>query len=372
MPPGHAAPSSDDVLRQKINDSAVTIIAGDVNGTDIRMVADMAAVLNDGLKLRILPIIGQGSAQTIADILFLRGIDIGIVQSDVLAHLRKSGKFGNRLSRITYITKLHNQELHIIASKKIRAIEDLAGKGVNFGLPGSSSDISARNLFAKLGITVTKHHMDTALALEKIRRGDIAATVLVAGKPAPLVQSLPAEAELHLLPVPFAEPLFDSYLPSRFTAKDYPNLVPPGKAVPAIAVGTVMAIFDWKPNSPRGRKAARFIRAFFSHLSELRQPPRHKKWREVNLAAKVPGWRRFPLAEKILADVMRQPTAAPETAKPEAKSLGKPERKAQSLATQFTAFLKAQGALPENLGPEEQRRLFGKFLEWSRNQRRTN
>ncbi len=82
------------------------VIAGGLDGTYIRIAADLAVVLDDP-RLRVLPIIGKGSVQNIDDLLHLRGVDIAIVQSDVLAFIRaqKSAPDVERRSQ------LHHQAL---------------------------------------------------------------------------------------------------------------------------------------------------------------------------------------------------------------------------------------------------------------------
>ena len=80
-----------------------------------------------------------------------------------------------------------------------------------------------------------------------------------------------------------------------------------------VAVGSVMAVFAWQQGNERYAKVSRFIDAFFTKFPELLKPPRHPKWKDVNLAAKVPGWTRFGPAQDALA---RQVTSANGTATP--------------------------------------------------------
>src|SRR5260370_39031990 len=68
--------------KQSLNANTVTLIAGTIGGTYVQVGADLASVLDDGNKLRLLPIVGRGSVQSVADILFLQGVDLGIVRSD--------------------------------------------------------------------------------------------------------------------------------------------------------------------------------------------------------------------------------------------------------------------------------------------------
>lgn len=281
----------------RVNGGRVGIISGGIGGTYIRIATDLASVLDDGDELRILPIMGKGSVQNITDILYLRGIDVGVVQSDVLNYMKRQPVYRNVQDRINYITKLYNEEFHVIGGSDIEEMKDLAGKKVNFGVEGSGTFMTATTVFKTLGIDVKPVHHDQALALEKIKNGEIAATVYVAGKPAKAVADLKKDSGYRLVPVPYTPELQQTYLPASFSAKDYP-IVRKDEPVDTIAVGAVMAVFNWEPGSARYKRIVRFIDAFFSNFEKFRQPPRHSKWQEVNLAAELPGWTRFePAAE---------------------------------------------------------------------------
>ena len=81
---------------EQVNGGTVGIISGAITGTYARIATDLSAVLDNGNELRVLPIMGKGSVQNITDILYLRGIDIGIVQSDVLKFIRETGTYPGR------------------------------------------------------------------------------------------------------------------------------------------------------------------------------------------------------------------------------------------------------------------------------------
>lgn len=290
--------------------SVVGVVSGNVDGTYARIAADLAAVLDSG-RLRVLPILGKGSVQNIDDILHTRGVDIGIVQSDVLAFLRQQKPAGpgpnpgsnpgsNPAQSICYIAKLYNEEVHVLAVAGIASLEDLAGRKVNVDVGGSGTALTATTLFNSLGVAATFLHDDQAAALEKLRRGEIDALVYVAGKPTRLFTEVPPGTGLHLLPIRLTEALANSYIPSEFTSQDYPALVPNGAEVDTLAVGAVMAVYNWPRGSDRYAAAARFTDAFFSSIGKLRQPPRHPKWHDVDLRAQVPGWVRFGPAQAWL------------------------------------------------------------------------
>jgi TRAP transporter TAXI family solute receptor len=280
-------------MAARANSGTVGVITGGVDGTYIRIAADLASVLDDGEVLRVLPILGKGSVQNIADIMLLRGIDIGIVQSDALFFARNRRLIPGIDSMIQYIAKLYDEEIHILARQDIRTLRDLSGNVVNIDLPGSGTAMTAALLFGMLGIQPRTAQDTQDVALTKLRQGEIAAMAFVAGKPARLFSGIPAGSGLHFLPVPATSALIETYLPSTLETADYPNLIPQGESVETIAVGAVMAVYAWQPGSERHRKVARFVEAFQSRFATFLRPPRHPKWKDVNLSAQVPGWVRF-------------------------------------------------------------------------------
>lgn len=293
-------PRPRDTARQEaINQGTVGIVSGGVAGTYIRIAADLASVLDDGDNLRVLPVVGKGSLQNMTDILYLRGIDIGIVQSDVLTYVRRQNLHGGVEKRVHYITKLYNEEFHLLVRADINSVQDLAGKKVNFDVRGSGTFLTATVIFETLNVKVDPVTFDQALALEKLKTGEISGLVYVAGKPTTLFRDLRAADKVKFLAIPFTPELLETYFPSRLGSEDYPNLVE-GPPVDTLAVGAVMAVFNWDTDSVRYKKVARFIDAFFNRFTEFQKPPRHAKWQEVSLTAQVPGWTRFRAAEEWL------------------------------------------------------------------------
>jgi TRAP transporter TAXI family solute receptor len=188
-------------LTARANAGTVGIISGGVDGTYIRIAADLASVLDDGDRMRVLAIIGKGSVRNLADIMFLRGVDIGIVQSDVLAFVRRQRMFPGVDQMVQYIAKLYDEEVHVLAGRGVERLHDLAGKRVNVDVRGSGTAMTSSILFETLGIPVQMTHDVQDVPLERLRRGEIAALVYVAGKPARLFSSVPQGSELHFLPV---------------------------------------------------------------------------------------------------------------------------------------------------------------------------
>ena len=148
---GPAVPKPMRVTAQA-NAGTVGVISGGVQGTYVRIAADLASVLDDGAQLRILPIIGRASVQNIADMLFLRGVDVAIVQADVLAYMRRERMYPGIERTVQYITKLYDEEVHILARADIARVEDLAAQPVNVDVAGSGTSMTATVVFDALGI----------------------------------------------------------------------------------------------------------------------------------------------------------------------------------------------------------------------------
>ncbi len=340
-------------MTERVNENTVTIVSGTPAGTYLSVAYDMAAVLDKGDDLRVLPIASRAGVQNVRDILYLRGVDMGIVQSDTLTLLKQTGEFGSNIDqRLVYVTKLYNEEMHIIAGPGINSLEDLNGKKVNFSDVGSGTEQSTRIVFDLLGIKAEKVNMGQADALLKVKSGEIAATVFIAGRPAAAVAKLPKDPDYRILPMPFTEGLEEaSYLPAALTSEDYPNLIPEGERVETIAVGAVLAVYNWARNTDRYRRVDNFVNALFEKFEEFQKPPRHPKWKEVNLAANLRGWQRFPAAQEKLDQLASQSSAS-------------------SAVAINPALARQQAARVAPNNAAEQERLFRQFLEWSKSQRK--
>jgi TRAP transporter TAXI family solute receptor len=295
--------------KKALNANTVTVISGTIGGTYVQFGADLASVLDDGNKLRVLSIVGRGSVQSIADVLFLQGVDLGIVRSDTLDYLEKKGFAKDIKKQFAYVTKLYNEEMHVIAPKSIRSLRDLEGKKVSVDLPNGGTFVTATIVFERLGIKPNFVYIEQRIALEKLRTGAIDAVIAVQGKPSKAVTQV-KDDRLHLVPVEYDKSLQGDYLPATLSAKDYPNLISEQEQqVDTIAVPAVLAAYNWAPNTDRYRKLTQFVDAFFTKFPTFQNPPFHPKWKEVSLSAPLPGWQRLPSAKQWLDQHGIEPVA---------------------------------------------------------------
>ena len=285
--------------KDKLNANTVTLISGTIGGTYVQFGADLASVLDNGDNLRVLPIVGRGSVQSVADILYLRGVDLGIVRADTLDYLEKNGYAKNIKGQFTYITKLYNEEMHVIAPKSIRSLKDLDGKTVSVDLPNGGTFVTSLIVFERLGIKPKFVYVEQRIAFERMKKGEVDAVIAVQGKPSKFISQI-KDDNLHLVPVDYAQPLQSDYFPAELTAKDYPNLIGQQERIDTIAVPAVLASYNWGPKTDRYRRLSLFVDAFFKEFPNFQRPPFHPKWKEVSLSAPLRGWERFPPAQRWL------------------------------------------------------------------------
>src|SRR5262245_60178359 len=164
---------SDATIKMRKNAWTVGIAGGLIDGTYMRFADEMAKVLDDGDNLRVLPMVSYGAASNLEDLMYLRGVDLAITQSDVFEYFRTERKVANLQNRVHYLLRLPIAELHILARDDIRTIEDLRGKKVNFGPAGSGSSLTGTIVFQQLGIQVEQVLIDQQSALQRLRSGEV-------------------------------------------------------------------------------------------------------------------------------------------------------------------------------------------------------
>jgi TRAP-type uncharacterized transport system substrate-binding protein len=338
------------ILRERKNQWTMGIVGGLFEGTFMRFAEEIRKVIDDNDDMRVLPIVSRGSAANLEDLLYLRGVDAAITQVDIFEYFRQQRKIPNLEQRVHYLLRFPVAEMHLITRKEITRIEQLRGRRVHFPGAGGAGTITGIIMFQRLGIDVEQVLGDIGGGMEPLRNGEIDAMVRVVQKPVGYVTAIPANSGLHLLSIPYSRRFTDYYALSEFTNADYPNLVPPGERIDSIAVPSVLAVYNWPKATDRYRRVERFVQRLFANFDKLQNPPYHAKWRDVNLAASIPGWTRFSAAEAELQQLKR--TRSISEQRPDVEQ-------------EFRAFV---GNLPPPTGAprsrEELEVLFREFMHW--------
>src|SRR5262245_47272548 len=299
---------AENTLKMRRNNWTLGIAGGQLSGTYMTFANELAEVLDDGDNLRVLPIVSYGAASNLDDLLYLRGVDVAVTQSDVFEYFQTQRKIAGLQNRVHYIIRLPVSEVHIMAKRNIRSIEDLRGKKVNFGPAGSGSSLTGPIIFQRAGVKVEQTGFDNPVALQKLRSGAIDALIRMVSKPIDFFSKIPAKDEFHLVPIPFDKKFSDYYTLTEFTKAEYPTLISEGDTTTGLGVPAVLAVYNWPLQSDRARRVKRLVERMFANWEKFQTAPRHPKWKEINLAATVPGWTRWSPAEEML-QAMRQQQA---------------------------------------------------------------
>jgi uncharacterized protein len=336
-----------ETLAERTNRGLVAIMTAGGDGASIQMGQDLGSVLDDGATRRIMTIVGHGSTQNLIDLKLLRGVDLAIVQADVLEQA-KARKLVPGVEATPYIAKLHNEELHFLARGDIKRIQDLTGKKVDLVGGAAVTGLAVLDL---LRIKAEPVLDDQSVAMQKLRSGEVSAVAFVAAKPTPVFDALRGGDGLHFLSLPLKAEVASVYVPAQLTAEDYPRLVTADAPVDTIAVGMVMVVANLAPNTERYRNVMNFVDAFFTQFPRLQEAPRHPKWSEVNLTAELPGWKRLPVADNWLK---RNVVASA------------PALDDKELRDIFTKFLDERTRLSGNnsMSAQEKDQLFDQFRRW--------
>jgi uncharacterized protein len=346
-------------MRDEINAGLLGIVS---EGTDYTI--DLAlALAGKQDHLRLLPIAGAGALQNAEDVMFARGIDLGIVQTDVLDELKQNPPFPGVEKYLRYVTRLYDQELHILVSADIHSIDDLRGKKVNFGLRNSGTFTTATAVFKVLGVEPEVMTLPHPLALDRLRRGELSALAYVGTKPTRLFQDIRPEENLHFLPI--TGELAWNYTPTTITSQDYPELVSKDSPVKTVAVGTVLLAYNWPAESERFRRVNGFVQAFFEHLKDIKA--RRPRWRDFDITAPIAGWTRFPAAEQWV----KKAELTPESYKKTAQEQAPLDSEARAVLFQaFADYLMTPDPQKAaiRLEPQQREALFRDFAEYQKHQ----
>lgn len=336
-------------VRATLNNSSLLVATSHSEGSYLSMAQDIAAALGSGREVRLVPIVAGGGVENLRDLVFLRGVDMAIVPANVLAHTKAmEAAIGTGVpQRIAHVTHLFGEEVHLLVGDRIATLEGLRRKKVAVPSQDGKARFTARDLFERLGLEVDLAELDILEAIEQVRTGDVSAVLLVGGKPIQLLSNLPKDGRLRFLGLPFSRALEQGYSPSALRAEDYPTLIPSGLTVETIATSAVLMANNAKGYEETARRLAKFVPLFFGGIADLTLVGRHPKWKEVNLAAPLPGWTRLPAADEWLRSAKEQRAAA--------------------LQKEFEAFLRStrQSGSVE-ISPAQRKKLFDDFVNWTR------
>jgi TRAP transporter TAXI family solute receptor len=282
------------------------IVTGGPTGTYIRIgqnIRDLVAPQGITLDVRE----SKGSIENVYAVRQTPGVQLAIVQSDVLQYIRRIGETNPERSKdmrelidnTKLVFPLYNEEIHVLARPEIRSLADLAGKRVAIGPENSGTFLTAVVLFSQAGVTASYFPLPYAEALAGLRRGDLEAMVYVAGQPAKIfVDEVKAEDGLNFVPI--IEPaVLGFYNGARIERESYPWLA---ADVDTVAVKALLVAYNYRgENCQNIGKLAKLV---YDGIESLKKNG-HPKWKVVNLDLPLETWDRYD----CVATALGQPLA---------------------------------------------------------------
>src|SRR5215216_2899222 len=264
-----ARPLNFGAQQEKMNAWTVGLAAGLIEGAPLRLASEMARVVDDGANLHVLPIVTRGPTENLNSLLYLRGVDLAIINSDSMEEYRIQLPEIRR--HVTYLLNLFPSELHIFVRPEIKSLQDLAGKKVNFNTLGTAAAYSGPLLLSRLGVDIDKTFIPHPLALQQMKKGenDMAAVVFITSKPVDAFLRGQWEPGFKFLPVTYDAKFEDYYLPATLESADYPALIQPGEKIATVSVPTVLVSYNWPAGSDRYIRVARFTDHLFGRVGKL-------------------------------------------------------------------------------------------------------
>jgi len=273
------------------------LITGGEKGTYYQFGLDLQKLVKtSGINLAIHP--SKGSVENIFAVYQRPGVQMGIVQSDVLAFVARL-QSDPVLTRIAKKTKmvfpLYNEEVHLVGRRGIAEFDELAGRRVAVGREGSGTYLTARLLFKLSEVAPSEMvPIDTQEALTELKAGRIDAMFYVAGYPVRLLKEDVTESD-RLAVIPIKNKSIVEFYPSAE--------IPAGTyawqpvAVSTVAAKAVLVSFDFR------RKDCDTVGKFAQLLAsrhEWLQKNGHPKWKAVDLNYPLRGWEQYDCVRKYL------------------------------------------------------------------------
>ncbi len=284
------------------------LITGGEKGTYYQFGLDLQKLVKpSGLDLAVHP--SKGSAENIFAVYQRPGVQMGIVQSDVLAFVARveSDPVLKRIAKKTkMVFPLYNEEVHLLGRGDIATFDDLAGKRVAIGREGSGTYLTARLLFKLSEVTPSQMiPIDTGEALSELKAGRVDAMFYVAGYPVKLLkEDVTAADKLALIPIT------NKSVTEFYPSVDIPADVYAWQTAPVstVAVKAVLISFDFRRRDCEN--VGRFAQLISTQLSWL-SANGHPKWKAVDLDYPLKGWEQYDCVRKYVGAKGPQTAAQP-------------------------------------------------------------
>lgn len=184
----------------------LSIVTGGTGGTYYPLGGQMANIINNNTDFKAT---AQSSGASVENMKLLNAGDVQLAftQTDIAAYATSGTlMFESALNKIKGIGTLYPETIQIVtlAGNGINSVDDLRGKNVSVGAPGSGTYANAEQILAIHGITmndIKAQHLSFDESTEGLQDGNIDAAFITAGTPTGAVEGLSAVKQVNIVPI---------------------------------------------------------------------------------------------------------------------------------------------------------------------------
>lgn len=185
----------------------LSLLTGGTGGTYYPLGGQMANIISDNTEANITPQTSGASAENM-ETLRTGEAEIAFSQTDIAAYALEGKEMfeGNPIDNIQAIGSLYPETVQLVTTAKsgIQSVEDLKGKTVSVGAPGSGAYINAMQVLEIHGLSekdIKAQNLSFDESTDGIQAGNIDAAFITAGTPTGAVEALSAQNEVVIVPI---------------------------------------------------------------------------------------------------------------------------------------------------------------------------
>lgn len=183
----------------------ITLYTGGTSGVYYPLGSKYAELLNKaGIKAKA---VTSGASVSNAKAIGNGNAQAAIMQNDV-AYYAYNGlyMFEKPIKKLRGVAALYPETIQFVvrADSDIKSLQDLAGKKVAIGAPGSGTAVAAEQILKAAGVwdKIQKVNQKFSQAAQALKLGQIDAAVIVAGAPTPAITQIAVTTPVRVIPIP--------------------------------------------------------------------------------------------------------------------------------------------------------------------------
>ena len=194
-------------------------VTGGESGTYYAFGSVIAQHASNNAGVSVVGLVGNGSQANIQELADCTA-DLAFCQSDVMAYAYNgTNLFDAKVEGFSTVAALYMEQVQIVTTNPdIKTVEDLKGKAVSIGAPGSGVYFNAIDVLGAYGLTesdIKPTYQSFGDSADALKNGQIDAAFIVAGAPTTAVTDLATTKDTYLVS------LDDEHIATLLETSDY-------------------------------------------------------------------------------------------------------------------------------------------------------